>query len=316
MRTNRWLARAAAILLLAAGAVFAPAGPASAAGTLYRFWTWNVAGAKEGLAYGSTTNGMITAAANSIAYRADFAVVNEICQSQYNALIAELRELGFPEDPSNFARFTPATPKGPCAAGEAKGAFGNAIFSRYRLDDAQRWTLTGDTTGEIHTLTCVNPEGKPQLRFCGTHITSKGTRDANNVFYSRHQLEDVYDRLEAFNTAGHTAVLAGDLNAQPQYERLDFFGGYHEMDNADDANCRGYGEWTATQPNIANPTPCGASLTKVDHIFARKNRITGAYTADVLGLALTCTGVPATADYKAGACSDHRILVGHAYLGV
>ncbi|GLW31617.1 endonuclease/exonuclease/phosphatase family protein [Actinoplanes regularis] len=330
MRTKGWATRVAATLLLAVGVVAAPAGPASAAvNVAYNFWTWNVAGAKVNS--GSTTNGMITAAARSIVNRdADFAVLNEICQTQFNALIAELRKLGYPQDPSNFARFTESTTAGPCAAGSAKGPFGNAIFSRYPLDGAQRWTLTSDTTTESRTLTCVNPTAQPKMHFCGTHITDKSTTDANGKLYSAYQLEDVLEHLEAFNNAGHTAVLAGDLNAQPHYGRLNGFyssslnvpnnagntGAYRELDDNDSGNCLGYGEWTGTHPNTANPTPCGSTLTKIDHIFAREKRIVGSYSGDSLSISTDCAGNPATSEYPAGSCSDHRIVIGSTTLSI
>ncbi|GIE87615.1 endonuclease/exonuclease/phosphatase family protein [Actinoplanes regularis] len=330
MRTKGWATRVAATLLLAVGVVAAPAGPASAAvNVAYNFWTWNVAGAK--INAGSTTNGMIGVAARSIVNRdADFAVFNEICQTQFNALIAELRELGYPQDSTNFARFTPATPKGACAPGDAKGPFGNAIFSRYPLDGAQRWTLTSDTTGEIHSLTCVNPTAQPKMHFCGTHITAEQTKDADGNLYSGHQLADVLGQLEAFNNSGHTAVLAGDLNAQPHYGRLNGFyssslnvpnnsgntGAYRELDDNDSGNCLGYGEWTATRPNVNNPTPCGSTLTKIDHIFARQSRIVGSYSGDSLGISTDCAGNAATSEYPAGSCSDHRIVIGSATVSI
>ncbi|GIE89590.1 endonuclease/exonuclease/phosphatase family protein [Actinoplanes regularis] len=330
MDLHKRFAVTAATMLLALGAAIMPGAPASAAvNAKYNIWTWNIAGAT--MHGGSTTDGLIDAAANSIMNRAaDFVAFNEICQGQFNALIGRLRELNYPADESNFARFTASLD---AAEGCAPGAgntqpFGNAIFSRFPLNGAQRWTLPSDTRPEQRNLTCVAPTAQPKMHFCTTHITTNNDTAPNSKQYNENQLDFVLDRMEAFDSAGDTAVIAGDFNGQPHYDRLDNWysptlnvannggntGAYRELDDNDSGNCLGYGEWTATGTPGATP-PCGG-LAKIDLIFARQSRLVGSYSSDSLSISTACSGIPATSAYPAGSCSDHRIVIGTATVSI
>ncbi|GAA2854925.1 hypothetical protein Acy02nite_73480 [Actinoplanes cyaneus] len=325
MTLVRRIAVAAACALLALGGTTAPA--SAAVNTTYNVWTWNVAGAK--LHAGRTTDGLIDVAANSIVNRdADFAAFNEICQSQYNALIAKLRTLGWPADTTNFARFTASSEAGSCAAGSASEPFGNAVFSKLPVNGAQRWTLPSDGTAEQRSLTCVAPTAQPKVHFCTTHITTSNVVASNGKKHNENQLDFVRDRMEDFNDVGDTALIAGDFNAQPNYGRLNGWyspslnvannngntGAYRELDDNDSGNCLGYGEWTATGTPGTTP-PCGG-LSKIDLIFARQSRIVGGYSGDSLSISTGCSGVAATDDYPAGSCSDHRITIGTVTVSV
>ncbi|MET9954868.1 endonuclease/exonuclease/phosphatase family protein [Streptomyces sp. NPDC006339] len=295
------LAGAVASVLLPTAA---QAAETSAART-YTVWQWNVAG--NTIHDGSTTDGMVTQAAASIANRsADFAAFNELCQGQYSALVDALRAEGWPLDAQNFARFEPSRPAGNAAVCNGE-AFGNAIFSKRPLGAAARFALPDDGTAEKRNMLCAPLTDGTGTRFCTTHIT---TSQSFNVA----QLDFVRQKLEAYHTAGETALIAGDFNAQPHYGRLNAYyapsldtpnnsgntGHYRELDDNDAGNCLGYGEWTADGTPGATP-PCGG-LAKIDHIFVRESALAGPYSADSLAISTTCTGVPA--------CSDHRILVG------
>ncbi|MEU4624734.1 endonuclease/exonuclease/phosphatase family protein [Actinoplanes sp. NPDC023801] len=330
MRLYQRLAVAAATALLAVGGAVMPGAPAAAAvNATYNFWVWNVAGST--MHGGSTTDGLIDAAAGSIINRdADFVAFNEICEGQYHALIARLRELNYPADESNFARFSPSNNavEG-CAPGVGNTQpGGNAIFSRFPLNGAQRWTLPSDTRPEQRNLTCVAPTAQPKMHFCTTHITTNNDTAPNGKRYNENQLDFVLGKMEAFNSAGDTAVIAGDFNAQPHYGRLNNWysptlnvagnsgntGAYRELDDNDAGNCLGYGEWSATGTPGATP-PCGG-LAKIDLIFARQNRLAGSYNSDSLSISTGCSGIPATSAYAAGSCSDHRIVIGTATVSI
>jgi endonuclease/exonuclease/phosphatase family metal-dependent hydrolase len=132
----------------------------------------------------------------------------------------------------------------------------------------------------------------------------------------------VLDSLEGHAATEETVLLAGDLNAQPHYGRLDGWydrsltapandgntGFYRELDDAD-PRCPGYGEATALGPSGDLP-PCGGGA-KVDHVFVRSDRIAGPYSADALAIPHQCDGVPESPGVRAaGACSDHHVLLG------
>ncbi|MBN1170776.1 MAG: endonuclease/exonuclease/phosphatase family protein [Micromonosporaceae bacterium] len=293
----------ATVLLTLVGAV-----PAQAATTnqTYRVWQWNVAGASMHNA--STTDNLIPLLTGSVTSRnADFVGLNELCRQQYNAIVDSLRAAGWPQDSSNFARFEVAHPTACNGAGE-----GIAIFSRMALGSADRYDLAEDPGYvERRKLLCAPLAARPSMRFCVTH-TSPWSYDV-----SAQQLTEVKQHLEDYEAGGGTVIIAGDLNVHPHYGRLDDWysssldvpnnsrntGSYRELDDADSANCLGYGEQT-TENNTSGL--CGQS-SKIDFIFARENHIVGAYDADSLGISQGCT---------IGACSDHRILVGTVTLTV
>lgn len=274
----------------------------------YTVWTWNVAG--WAIHRGSATDALVPTISSSIQDSgAQLVALNEVCEDQYGAVVASLRAAGWPEDPTNFARFEP---HGPDYCGGQ--AFGVAIFSTAPLGAANRYVLSSDGTPEGRRLLCAPLASRVHLRFCTSHVTW-----VNDVVNGRRatatQLNEVLSRLESFNAAGDTVLLAGDLNAQPHYPRLDTWyssavataqnasnsGAYRELDDTD-PRCAGYGE--STTPGTAGGR-CGQSA-KIDMIFVRANRVVGSYSADSLPIP-SCGASP---------CSDHRILVGTVQVSV
>jgi endonuclease/exonuclease/phosphatase family metal-dependent hydrolase len=274
----------------------------------YTVWTWNVAG--WAIHRGSATDALVPTISSSIQDSgAQLVALNEVCEDQYGAVVASLRAAGWPEDPTNFARFEP---HGPDYCGGQ--AFGVAIFSTAPLGAANRYVLSSDGTPEGRRLLCAPLASRVHLRFCTSHVTW-----VNDVVNGRRatatQLNEVLSRLESFNAAGDTVLLAGDLNAQPPYARLDTWyssavataqnasnsGAYRELDDTD-PRCAGYGE--STTPGTAGGR-CGQSA-KIDMIFVRANRVVGSYSADSLPIP-SCGASP---------CSDHRILVGTVQVSV
>nr|WP_223874385.1 endonuclease/exonuclease/phosphatase family protein [Salinispora pacifica] len=309
---------------VAAGFALAPSASAVASTTTtYNTWQWNVAG--NTMHHGSTTDGMVSGAVSSIVNRsADFVAFNELCWGQYKAIQAGLKSAGWPVDTTNYSRF--ATSRGP-TAGICNGNedFGNAIFSRQPLGFARKFTLPSDGSNERRTLLCDNLVSAPRVRFCTTHITTSGAAGSNGLPNNVNQLNYVLDQMETYYAAGDTVIIAGDFNAQPHYGRLNNWysttlntvnnggnkGHYRELDDNDSGNCIGYGEWTATGTPGATP-PCASSkpLAKIDLTFVREDKIVGGYRGDSLSISTSCTGIPATPNYPAGSCSDHRITIG------
>jgi endonuclease/exonuclease/phosphatase family metal-dependent hydrolase len=283
--------------------------PAQATVTVtYTVWTWNVAGwAMHG---GSTTDELVSAISSSIrGTGAQLVALNELCREQYRAVVASLDAAGWPEDPTNFARFEPQD-----ATACGGQAFGVAIFSRAPLGTASRYTLSPDGSSEGRRLLCAPLRARAHLRFCTSHVTPEiNVIDGRQV--NKTQLDEVHRRLESLEAAGDTVLLAGDLNAQPHDERLDSWyspavatthngsntGAYRELDDTD-PRCAGYGESTTAGTGGGR---CGQS-PKIDLVFVRANHLVGTYSADSLPI-VSCGPAP---------CSDHRTLVGTVTVSV
>ena len=276
----------------------------------YTVWTWNVAG--WAIHRGSATDELVPTLSSSVQRGgAPLVALNEVCEAQYRALLASLRAAGWPDDPTNFARFEPHSST--ACGGQA---FGLVILSKAPLGVANRYTLSSDGSSEGRRLLCAPLESHPHLRVCTTHITPENVViDGQRI--TDTQLDEVLGRLESFNAAGDTVLIAGDLNAQPHYGRLDTWyssavataqnasntGAYRELDDTD-PRCAGYGE-TTTPDSVTGGGLCGQS-PKVDMIFVRASRIAGPYSADSLPIP-SCGASP---------CSDHRILFGTVTVSV
>ncbi|MGW0435385.1 endonuclease/exonuclease/phosphatase family protein [Micromonospora sp. NPDC003197] len=299
------LGRTLAVLVAAMLGVLAGPVPAQAAtvNATYNVWAWNAAGWT--MHRGSTTDGLIPALSNAIRNRsAHFAALNELCLSQYRAVLVNLRDSGWPQDVENFTRFEPHSDT--ACGGEP---FGVAIFSKAPLGTANRYALAADGTNETRKLLCAPLSARPHLRFCTTHVTpSNAVINGENINVT--QLKQVLTRIEAFHAAGDTVIIGGDFNAQPNFVRMNSWysssldvpnnsgntGAYRELDDTD-SRCLGYGETTVYDGNTEGP--CGLGK-KIDMIFVRENKIVGTYDGDSLAISTSC----------GGACSDHRILTG------
>ncbi len=322
MRRLTWLLTMTVVATLL---VATPSASSARSTATYDVWQWNVAG--DTMHDGSVTTGMVDAAAASITRRGiEFAALNELCWQQYLALKAQLRDAGWPQDATNFSRFA-AQRSGSRSICRGE-AFGVALFSTAPLGPARRWTLPSDRSPAQRQLLCAGPLDQPLVRYCTTHITTSGSRAAENGLpHNVNQLDFVLRRLEAYRAAGNTVVITGDFNAQPGYRRLDNWysssldvpanrhntGRYRELDD-DDSTCLAYGEWTAVgRPGAVPPcAPSGGSCTasasdgcgKIDLIFVRQDRIAGAYSADALEISTSCSGIRA----PGGGLSDRVLL--------
>jgi len=294
-----------ATLILAVPAEEAEADPVAAQGQqTYNVWLQNIAGWKMHRA--STTNGLVEAVTGSILNRdADFVAFNEMCRQQYNAIIGALRSAGWPQDPTNFARFG-AVRSDVCDGQD----FGNAVFSKHALGNASRFLLPDDGTIAEHSVLCAPLQDQPTVRFCTTHITTSNVV-IDGVKANQRQLDAANARMEEHHRAGETVIIAGDFNAQPNYGRMngwyssnldtpnnpDNTGYYRELDDDDPQHCLGYGEPTV---GVGDPPGQCVPEKKIDMIFVREDRMVGDYWADALAIAQSC----------GGPCSDHKILIG------
>ncbi|MFD0558907.1 endonuclease/exonuclease/phosphatase family metal-dependent hydrolase [Stackebrandtia endophytica] len=318
MRSTRYLAAVCtavvavvATLILAVSTGEADADPIETRSEqTYNVWLQNIAGWKMHRA--STTNGLVAAVTASIRNRdADFVAFNEMCRQQYNAIIGELRAAGWPQDSTNFARFG-AVRSDVCDGQD----FGNAIFSRDPLGNAERLPLPDDGSVADHTVLCAPLQVQPTVRFCTTHITTSN-EVIDGVKANQRQLDAANVHMEDYHRAGETVIIAGDFNAQPNYGRMngwysanldtpnnsDNTGYYRELDDDDEQHCLGYGEPTV---GVGDPPGQCVPEKKIDMIFVRENRIVGDYWADALAISQNC----------GGPCSDHKILIGQVTVAV
>ncbi|MGG8407991.1 endonuclease/exonuclease/phosphatase family protein [Streptomyces sp. 12297] len=313
-------------------------------------WTWNVAGHK--MNKGSTDNGLVAEAVQSIKRAengVDFASFNELCYSQYQKIRSELADWN-PAN-GNYARFQEAIPAGSRdTAGHEicqGGAFGKAVFSRYELGKAEYRVFAQESghtykseDGAAHPvpsgLLCAPLAAYPNMKFCSVHITPVSTTAQP---FGYRQLVELQTLLDGFAKAedpadDQTYMVAGDFNAQPDYPRLDRFydaalnttpnsknlgnrGGHRELDDTD-TRCVGYGEPTVDSTEGADVPPCG-DKPKIDMIFVRTDQLASAdYSADTKSIP-TCREVDSLGrEIKdtSQPCSDHRVLMGHATLKI
>lgn len=282
-------------------------------------WHWNVAGST--LHGGAVDDGLVEVLVASVLTRgADLVSLNEVCRQQFDAVVAGLAGAGWAQDPARSAVFHATVEAAPDVCGGQP--FGLALLSAAPVGDVRTTVLPDDGTGATRALLCAVVGPRP-LRFCTTHVTTSSLPDpATGLPRNVLQLRAVAVELATYAGQGETALLAGDLNAQPHYARLDDWyapsvatpangansGRYRELDDTD-RGCPGYGEPTALGPPGEAP-PCGGGA-KVDHLFVREDRIAGGYRANALEIPHSCPGVPERPGVNAaGACSDHHVLLG------
>ncbi|MGI8666072.1 MAG: endonuclease/exonuclease/phosphatase family protein [Jatrophihabitans sp.] len=312
-RTPHWAAFATAVTVFLVQPTLAASQITSAEAARpsahYNTWQWNVAG--DQLHRGSTTTNMISDAVGSIAgdRNIDFAAFQELCSNQYHEITSDLASVGWPTGTS-YARFGGESSDAPgCGSGTT---FGVGIFSKAQLGTADYWGLPTSGTYNGHWLVCAPLVAKPHVRFCGVHITA-GSEAASQISF-------VLSKIENYRADGDTVIISGDFNTQPNASRLSTFGSkYTELDSQD-SSCSGYGEWSSTGTEIstscATSSTCSASdrggCAKIDLTFVRTDELSSAtaFSADALSIPINCPEAPATTQYVAGSCSDHRVVTG------
>ncbi len=296
------------------------ASPAPESVETHTVWHWNIAG--SALHGGAVDGGLVDVLVASVLARgADLVSLNEVCRQQYDAVAAALAAAEWSDDPARSGAFHTTIEGDPGTCGGRP--YGLALFSATPLTDVRSLLLPDDGSGTARVLLCAATGARSAIRLCTTHITTSSSLDPRSGHpHNALQLQAVLRELEDRSEHGETVVLAGDLNAQPHYGRLDGWydrsvsepanggnsGHYRELDDTD-PGCPGYGQSTALGPPGAAP-PCGAGA-KVDHVFVREDRIVGQYGADALEIPHRCPGVTESPGvHGPGVCSDHHVLVG------
>lgn len=201
--------------------------------------------------------------------RPDIVTLNEVCETQFNALRTSLAEAGYPMD-GRFA--TAKANEGNC---ENDSDFGNAVLTREPITndagDQIAFPLPmPEDSGEVRTLLCVDtPLRGKAIKACSVHISTDGDRRAA-------QVPVVAGIVNGFVNAGLPVILGGDFNATPEDEVLDALYNHHggtgrfrEVDETDFANagilCRDAFEDTCRSGEGTHPGVLGDS--KIDYIF-------------------------------------------------
>jgi hypothetical protein len=225
-----------AVLALVVGvAVLVPVQAAHAATTPYRgsIVSWNMSGWKQHK--GAVRPADVLAA--NVLKRAPLPtaiVVNEMCSTQYDQLVAKLGPSltnttpGYKSVPNwslpNFSQ--PGCPK-----------FGNAVFYLGDKDPSpylRTYTAqaSSDPFSEQRNLICVafstvatSTEAATPLRICGTHLHPTDSLAALQLGEARKVVGD-------YNAGTTATLLAGDLNMAPGLAAFDdwYNGGYTEAD--------------------------------------------------------------------------------------
>lgn len=263
----------------------------------YRVMQWNIAGGKEHDCRGDAVTGAVLRFVRE--RNLDLIGLNEVCRSQFDSIEAALRRHWGKSGSATFAAYG------------SGGRVGNAIFSRFDIHDVTRHRIGEDRYG-YRSLVCGRLRTRPHLRFCSTHLSPATS-------LARPQLERVHTRIEGWWTNQEdTVILTGDFNLEPNdgafnviYSELANHptnnpgnrGDYRELDDADAAHCRGYGERSVPRTGGG---PCHVGR-KIDLMFVRRNRIVdGRYGQDALNIPTDCGGI----------CSDHRPVIGHVRVRV
>ena len=308
-RRGRAARRALVGFVAVVAAAVGLAWPAQATMTAtYTVFTWNVAG--WAMHRGSMTDGLVPTISRSVqSVRPTWWRSTRCARASTGRWWRACEPRAGPRTPPT-SRGSSRTAPTDCGG----QAFGVAIFSTAPLGAANRFVLSPDGSSEGRRLLCAPLASRVHLRFCTSHVTPETTViDGQPV--NQTQLNEVHSRLESFDAAGDTVLIAGDLNAQPH----------------DGASTRGTPRPSPRPTTRPTPVPTESSTTptrgvpvtarrrrpaprggrcgqsaKIDLIFVRANRIVGSYSADSLVIP-SCGAIP---------CSDHRTLFGTVRVSV
>ncbi|MEW1630441.1 endonuclease/exonuclease/phosphatase family protein [Streptomyces sp. NPDC089173] len=225
----RRIVRVAAVVLAAAAALvlvtLVRKGPEKPpAPSEVRVLHYNLCGAATACPWNSGGSGPGTSVERVVkeasAFAPDLITLNEICATQYEALLDQLKDSGRPMH-GTYASSQDNVPNcGPT------GAYGTAVLSREAIEpggpDYRRFSDTGDekygnagrTVAVRRGLLCAptRSDGKPLLA-CTAHTYAKAPE----------QLREIRDWLAEGPVPKETAVvLGGDLNLQPNEPALGF----------------------------------------------------------------------------------------------
>jgi endonuclease/exonuclease/phosphatase family metal-dependent hydrolase len=217
----------------------------------------------------------------------DVVMLEEVCQSQYEAFKARY--------PTWNVFFAPMRASHPgCANAEAKG---QVLASPRAMTEEIRKDL-GDPDGDKQfTLLCGAvrmPDTARKVLACVTHLRAHDTPEAHAA--RARQAQRIHGLVKDRVAGGQAVVLAGDFNASPHRDTLDplyrlgrdgnFNGGlFDEADQSDPrrANFAREGVRCAADACRSGEATMVSNGSKLDHVFFSRNRMAGDFGADVLG---------------------------------
>jgi endonuclease/exonuclease/phosphatase family metal-dependent hydrolase len=205
--------------------------------------------------------------------RPDIVTLNEVCETQFNALRASLSAAGYPMN-GRFA--TAKANEGNC---ENDSNFGNAVLTRQPItndaDDQIAFPLPlPEDSGEVRTLLCVDtPLRGKAIKACSVHLSTDGDRRAE-------QVPAVAEIVNGFIDTGLPVLIGGDFNASPGDDVLDALydhhggtGRFREVDETDFAEasffCRETFEDSCRSGEGTYPGFLGDR--KIDYIFVSED---------------------------------------------
>jgi hypothetical protein len=172
--------------------------------------------------------------------------VNEVCDRQYDALLAELQPLGFCGAPA-WSITDLGRP--------GVSSYGIAVLWRGGNGGVERWTypddlqVDGPATREKRALLRVTSATLP-LRIATTHLHQRRGWAAGQARYAAEVLDDGPQELPT--------ALAGDLNQSPWSRGLDrWYSDHQEADRL---------------PRFV-PVPTYRGLRKLDYVFVPRDRM-------------------------------------------
>ncbi|MFD3905764.1 endonuclease/exonuclease/phosphatase family protein [Streptomyces sp. CB04723] len=225
------------------------------------------------------------------AFRPDVITLNEVCETQYRALLEQLERAGRPMH-GTYASSQDNVPNcGPT------GAFGTAVLSRGPITseepDYRPFAHTGNETYTNGGRTVPVRRG---ILCAPTHISRKPLLACTAHTYARapEQLREIRDRLAEDSVPGDMAVLlAGDLNLQPNEPALGYLyahptgagdrpsGRFREGDETDRAwfsqGSTGGVVCTGSEPERCRNGEPTADDRKIDYAFADTRHFTGGH---------------------------------------
>jgi endonuclease/exonuclease/phosphatase family metal-dependent hydrolase len=218
-----WLTAAAAVVVALAAVVLVRSSDPSRA-SRHTYLQFNLCGS----ACNHGGLGVVGELVTAVRARRPFAVtLNEVCESQYSRLRADLAAYHGHFDPTG-AR---------CRAGDR---YGNAVLVRgAEVAVVGGWDLPNPARDEARRLVCLStgPPDAATLVVCVTHVSNY----AENI---AAQVDAVAGHLRGL-AGDHPVLLGGDFNTNPADERLDALyrtcdgsgpGAFHEADSGGCAN--------------------------------------------------------------------------------
>ncbi|WP_020555945.1 RICIN domain-containing protein [Embleya scabrispora] len=189
----------------------APAGKAAQASSELRFFTYNICGEGQAGCGGPPKDNarrIDTVVSQARDWAADEVFLQEVCRSQYDAILSALKPLGF------RGMFT-TTVGGAVHCG---GDYGMAVLVRGPVVETAELDLTAGGENEPIKSPCIKTYTKGRANWaCSVHLYwSDGTLE-------KIEAAKLTAQTDAWRAAGTPVILGGDFNHTPVSVVLDYF---------------------------------------------------------------------------------------------